>query len=168
VLKKITICLSNIILIVTFLLLISSILIYTVPWYSIDGPLRVNSKCYYPGQDVKMLVERNALINLRGHTVKELIRIGHDGVYHKVTESSFWSDLERGERTIELSYLLPGQCRSQQQPPDCINYEENTYKWVGHVMYRPFGLVERYVHFESENFQIRLEKGSFIPSFFTG
>jgi hypothetical protein len=147
---------SHIIVGSAFFLIILLMLLYLVPWYTVHDTFKVGKEVYYPGENVNLLVDRNALINLRGHTVVELIRVDDD-IYHKIAEFSFWSDLEKGKKIVELNYKLPQHCNLVVSDPKCVNYVQNTYKWVGHIIYSPFGLVDRYIHFESETFQIKLK-----------
>ena len=36
----------------------------------------------------------------------------------------------------------------------CIHYENNTYRWIGNTIYKPFGLIERSFYWESTPFKI--------------
>lgn len=125
-----------------------------VPWYSISNPVKVDKQVYYPGDRVGMCFDRNALINLSGAMVRELVRVDHDGAYHETAKTAWNVNLEAGKKKIKVYYELPPQCRLGVNNA-CVVYEENTYRWVGHTSYKIF-LIQRTVHWKSEPFQIRL------------
>jgi hypothetical protein len=128
-----------------------------VPWYSIHSPVVVHEEIYSPGDNVGMCFDRNALINLSGSMVRELVRVDHDGAYHEAAKTAWKVTLEKGKKMIKVGYRLPLSCKDNGNNA-CVEYEENTYRWVGHTSYSVC-LIKRTVYWESEPFQIRLVDG---------
>jgi len=120
-----------------------------IPWYSQEQPIHVEDKVYYPGDNVDLIINRTALIDLEGRVTRELICRQKNGIEYEVVKASHFIALERGKKTIIVPYLLPDS------PGVC--YKNNSYVWTGVITYRPLGLIERTWKWETEPFQVRLK-----------
>jgi hypothetical protein len=120
-----------------------------------DLPIKVLGKetPFAPGDKVPVKVHRRALINLRGHLWRELVRIEHEEgqvVEYLIARMSTEIDIEKGHKTLVIYFSLP---KLDQAP----HLKPNTYIFRGSIAYRPFGFWEKVWHFETEVFEIQLK-----------
>jgi len=131
--------------------------LYIIPWYSCDTVFETLKESYHPGERVHVKFTRTALINLNARSTRELIRVDEDGAYHEEAKTTWRINMGKGTKRIVVSYKLPDNCanviRKNTSFP-CIHYENNTYRWIGNTIYKPFGLIERSFYWESTPFKI--------------
>ena len=127
-----------------------------IPWYTQENPYKVEKKTYVPGDTMQIEISRQALINLTGRVVRELVRL-HDDVEEEVYKVSYDIEMDRGKKSIEVFYKIPTL-------KDCPQLGSNTFIWRGSIVYKPFGLPERSVHFVTEEFHIKAEKNESYAS----
>jgi len=118
-----------------------------IPWYSQEQPVKVDRKTYSPGDSMKLIVVRNALIDLTARVTAELIRL--DGEVEIEVYKRTWDIvMGKGKKKFKVDYLLP-------TADECPWIGTNTFIWKGAIVYNPpFGLPERLVYFKTEKFHI--------------
>ena len=148
---------ATILIILMFLMLGWSISIYTITWYGLRIPIPVTQKTYYPGDEVELHLDRYALINLEGQITRSLFRI--DGVeeYEVLKVATYKNTIARGIKSITTYYKLPTL-------EICPHLKGNSYIWRGTLSYKPFGIFQRELHFETEKFNIKILENNFLPS----
>jgi len=152
--------LSYSVLILSLLFAIGIAAIYLVPWYTLSPVLEVKHQTYNPGGTVCVKFTRNALINMRAVATRELVRVDSKGAYHEEAKVTWAVNIEKGKRTIWVSYPLPDCCDESEKIRrngfPCVYYEENTYRFTGNTTYKVLGLINRTVYWESNSFRIEL------------
>lgn len=146
----------NAVVIVAIVLLSIITIIGIVPWYSQQNPMVImnNDKPFKPGSSMFVTFKRRALIGFQGSVTRELVRINEStGAIEEIWKSSLSASIGKGDKTIVLAYKIP----SLAMYPEMRN---NTYKWQGSMVYKPFGMIEKTFFFETEEFQIDVEAAS--------
>jgi len=119
-----------------------------IPWYTQEQPVKVEKQTYSPGDSVRLIVDRHALVNLTARVTAELIRIDGE-VEVEVYKRSWQIVMGKGKKKFKVDYLLP-------TINECPWLGTNTFVWKGAIVYNPpLGLPERLVYFRSEKFHIR-------------
>lgn len=123
--------------------------VQAVPWYRFVSPTTVSTATYYsPGDVTQVLFERTSMINMQARMVRELIRLDTQGNEYEVSSVSSWLNVDVGHKNIISNWYIP-------TTTVCPTMKPNTYRWRGSVTYRPFGLLEKSVPFETNTFQVR-------------
>ena len=139
----------------TFIIILVVIGAFAVPWYKTDTPHVTDQSHYHPGEEVGVVINRRALVDLKGTLVRELVR-NHEGVDYEILKATTQIILGKGKKTIVVYYPLPPCCGEAQATP-CVTYEENTYYWSGSITYKILGVFERTHYFKTKPFQIMLK-----------
>ena len=114
-----------------------------VPWYSMksieifqpeDGEFR-------PGDTMKVKITRNVLITVEVHLVRELIKTNpqSDEMVYQINE---YYGIRPGLRTSIMFLPIPTL-------KQCPHLSGNSYIWRGTMVYRPFGLLQKTMTFET-------------------
>ena len=152
--------LSQTVIVVMLVLIAGVTFLYIFPWYSYgnNGVFKTTKEEYFPGEDVRIVIERNSYIDVAAVATRELVRVDKvTGIYHEVCKVTFGVSIDKGRKTVESQYKLPFECRDKCAWNDkmyCVSYDYNTYVWSGSLVYRPFGLVERTLRWTTTPFKI--------------
>ena len=122
-----------------------------IPWYERENPMRLvdKTRTYKPGEAVEFQFHRKSLIDMQAKISRELVRI-HEETSEEVWTVNINTSVNKGSDEIKLQYFIP-------TPEQCPMLHGNTYKWRGTVVYKPLGLIEKTLSFETEPFQIEAE-----------
>jgi len=139
--------------IIAILFYLCTFAILLIPWYEREDPMRLvnKEKIYKPGDAVKLEFSRKSLINMQARISRELVRI-HEDSTEEVWTVNLNTSVNKGKDLIKLQYFIPSL-------DQCPVMRSNTYKWRGTIVYRPLGLIEKTVSFETEPFQIEVPDG---------
>ena len=123
-----------------------------VPWYTMDQPLKVDGKIFYPGDKVRVNIHRRTLIGFEARITRELVRV-HEGKEEEVSSLSYYKEIDPSpqKRNIVVFYEIPSISMCPQMKP-------NTYFFRGVMTFKPMWNIEKTYHYRTENFQIRLKR----------
>ena len=118
-----------------------------VPWYSMKS-IEIIGKDFRPGDIMRVKITRNVLITVEVHLVRELIKTNpqSDEMVYQINE---YYGIRPGLRTSIMFLPIPTL-------KQCPHLSGNSYIWRGTMVYRPFGLLQKTVTFETEKFHINV------------
>ena len=135
------------VMVVIIILFTFNTIMNIVPWYSMKS-IEVIGKDFRPGDTMRVKITRNVLIAFEAHLVRELIKTNphSDEMVYQIHE---YYGLTPGLRTSIMFLRIPTLKQSPQ-------LSGNSYIWRGTMVYRPFGLLQKTVTFETEKFHINV------------
>jgi hypothetical protein len=140
---------------VAIFLVISSIIVNSIPWYKQVEPMSVHDKDreFKPGEPMRIDIQRTALVGFEGRVTRELVHVHADGAEEEIYKIDKLISIDRGTKKISVYYKLPTL-------KICPQMSSNTYLWRGSMVYKPFGYLEKIYFFRTERFQIDTKNGT--------
>ena len=139
------------VLIIIALFIATETLISVIPWYemrSVEISYPDGQKAFKPGEIMDVIIVRKALIETDINLIRELIKINEfsDEMIYRVHEHY---GAQRGLRTSIMHLQVP----TLKMAPSLAG---NSYIWRGTLTYRPLGMLEKTMTFQTEKFHIEV------------
>lgn len=110
-------------------------------YYSIKVPVEVEMETYKSGDIISVEIERNALVDTQGISIRELILVDSNG-NHEVFRYNTNLAINAGQEKVKIDWLLPP------------NIKDGVYFFQGVVKY-PVRDITKFTSFYTEKFTVK-------------